>query len=532
MKSQKLFILLAIATMLFMAACSDDASSESTASDEESLENLNESDMPIVKEKITLDMFAGVPPGANDWNDIMIWNEYEEITNIEVNFEQIPSESLIEKRNLVLASGDLPDAFYAADIPPIDIMKYGQQGSFLKLNDLIDEYAPNIKKVFETYPEVEKALTFPDGNIYSLPGVYSPDFLSLIVSSRPWINKEWLEEFDMEEPETTEEFYEYLKTVKEQDPNGSEAIPYGGTNLDGLVGWLRGSFGIGNKGRPYIDLNPESGDVRFYPITEEYKEMVQYLNKLYSEKLIEQNIFSIDQSQYLANAAEGKYGSTVFWSPEDLFGEAGQAYVGLSALKGPHGDQMYTKINHPAYQIGKFAITSENEHPEATMRWIDYFYGDEGSKLAFMGIEGETYEVNDDGEYVYMDHIRNSDEGLTLDQEVAKYLTWVGGIPAILKKDYFQGSEKSPSSLEAADKIEPYIIDEVWGSFTYTAEENNKLSALSADIEKYVDEMLDKFISGDVPLSEWENYVQTIKDMGLDEYMEIQNTAFERYESN
>ncbi|HLQ71359.1 MAG TPA: ABC transporter substrate-binding protein, partial [Bacillota bacterium] len=326
---------------------------------------------------------------------------------------------------------------------------------------------------------------------------------------------------------------EFLKAVKEEKPNGDgKSIGYGGTDLDGLVAWMRGSFGIGNKGRSYIDEDPDTGKVRFYPITDRYKEMLQYLNKLYSEGLIEQNIFSIEQDQYLANAAEGVYGSTFFWSPEDLFGEAGGDYIGGMPLEGPHGDRKFVSINHPAYNIGKFAITSANEHPEATMRWIDYFYGDDGSRLAFMGIEGETYEKTDDGEYVYMDHIRNSKDGLTLDQEVAKYLTWVGGIPAILKEDYFQGSEKSPSSLESAEMLEPFMIDEVWPSFTYTHEENKELLSLATDIEKYVDEMRDKFISGDESFEKWDDYVKKIKNMGLEEYMQIQNQAFDRYKKS
>lgn len=535
MKFRKLLFAITVVALLLMAACSDkdEASSKDDSSDKSSLDNMNKSDMPIVKDKISLNMFAGTPPGANDWNDIMIWNEYEEMTNIEVTFDQIPSDSLEEKRNLVLASGSLPDAFYAADIPTMDILKYGEQGTFIKLNDLIDEYAPNIKKIFEKYPDVERALTFPDGGIYSLPGFYSPEFLSLMIGSRPWINEEWLDELGMDMPETTDEYYEFLKAVKEEDPNGDgTSVGYGGRDLEGLVAWMRGAFGIGNKGRDYIDEDPGGDGVRFYPITDRNKEMLQYLNKLYSEGLIEQNIFSIDQSQYLANAAEGIYGSTFFWSPEDLFGEAGKEYVGAMPLEGPHGDRDFVSVNHPAYNIGKFAITSANEHPEATVRWIDYFYGDEGSRLAFMGIEGETYEVTDDGEYVYTDQIRNNPDGLTLDQAVAEHLTWVGGIPAILKEDYFQGSEKSPSSLKSAEMLEPFMIDEVWPTFTYTSEENKKLSALSADIEKYVDEMQDKFISGDESFDKWDDYVETIKNMGLEDYMRIQNQAFDRYKDN
>lgn len=58
---------------------------------------------------------------------------------------------------------------------------------FLALNDLIDEYAPNLKALMETDPTIEKAITFPDGNIYSMPALIEEDFLSLRLSARPWL---------------------------------------------------------------------------------------------------------------------------------------------------------------------------------------------------------------------------------------------------------------------------------------------------------------------------------------------------------
>src|SRR5699024_8350413 len=150
--------------LLVLAACSDkDASETNTGS--KSLENVNETGMPIVEETITLDIFAGQAPAtADDWNDVMIWNEYEEMTNIDINWQMVPWEGLTEQRNLSLGGGDLPDAYHSAVVPVTDILKYGSQGSFIALNDLIDEYAPNFKKILEENPEIKKAITFPDGN--------------------------------------------------------------------------------------------------------------------------------------------------------------------------------------------------------------------------------------------------------------------------------------------------------------------------------------------------------------------------------
>src|SRR5699024_6222739 len=109
----------------------------------------------------------------------------------------------------------------------------------------------------------------------------------------------------------------------------------------------------------------------------------------------------------------------------------------------------------------------------------------------------------------YVDDITDNPDGLTLDQAAAQYLTWVGGNSVgIALEDYYKGSEASYQELDAADKLEEYAIDEVWPSLTYTKEENDKLSTFGEDIDKYVEEMRDKFISGSESFEQWDRYVE------------------------
>lgn len=522
--------------LIFLAACSDKKSDKQA---EEDLDNVNKSGMPIVDDEIEMDFFAGhAATTADDWNDVLILNEYEDMTNIDIEWEQVQTDGLEEKRNLALSSKTLPDAFYGSYLPISDLQKYGKQETLIPLNDLIDEYAPNLKAIFEENPDIEKGVTFPDGNIYSLPTIYSPDFLSNLIGAKPWINKEWLDELGMDNPETTDELYEYLKAVKETELNGSgenDEIPLGSVSMDRIIHWVAGAFGIGNKGNvlnPLMDEDPDTGDLRFYPTSDNYKEMLEYLNKLYSEELIEQSIYSLETDQFLANGSDNLYGATQFFNPIELFGEeVGQDFVGGKALEGPHGDKMYTGVTSPVNELGSFAITSDNEHPAATVRWMDYFYGDDGAKLFNMGVEGETYEETEDGPEL-MDKITDSDEGLTTTQEMAKYLIAPGGgHPGIIKEEYFNGSEVSEDDLEVADDLESYLPEEIWPRFTYTEDESKELESLE-DISKYVDEMKDKFISGKESFSEWDKYLDELDKMGLDDFMEIQEEALERYHEN
>src|SRR5699024_7854232 len=107
-----------------------------------------------------------------------------------------------------------------------------------------------------------------------------------------------------------------------------------------------------------------------------------------------------------------------------------------------------------------------------------------------------------DGEIDYTDEFYNNPDGLTFDQTISNYFTWLGGgYPGIIKEEFFKGSSAHPASVEAADRVRPYVED-VWPGLLFTPEENRKLSPLATDIEKYTVEMFDKFVSGDELLSD------------------------------
>lgn len=544
------FFLMLLMVLLIVNACSNQSDSnnkdnnqaggtiEDNTNENTPTESFNASGMPIVNQPLTLNFFAGRhPSNADDYNEVLLWKEYSAMTGINIDWNLVPNESLEEKRSLALASDNLPDVFYMAQISTNDLFKYGQQGTFIDLTDLIEEHMPNLKGLLEEYPEVRKGITFPNDGIYGFPGMFSPEFTSVLAASKLWIRQDWLDQLDMDVPEDLDEFYDYLKAVKETDLNENgenDEIPYGAYRLIRLKEWLAGSFGLGNRGmhNQNVDMDPDTETLRFYPIADESKELLEYLNKLYSEELIANNIYTLDQQQNLAAGSEGLYGSTVDQHPQTSFGDEGGDFIGIAPFKGPHGDQLARYVSAPTVWPGGMVITKDNEYPEVTARWMDFFYGEEGRKMFFMGIEGESYEETEEG-VKYLDIITNNPDGLTMPEARSKYVTYAGGgYPGIVDQRYYQGTENNPAALEAMDRIEPYLIDEVWPEFIYTEDERKVLTSNGADIEKYVEEMEDRFITGEKPFSEWDDYVKELKNMGLDNYLKIKTDAYERYMNN
>ncbi|GIO67370.1 extracellular solute-binding protein [Paenibacillus cookii] len=529
-------LLACLVSVALLAGCSSGKSGDAgggKAKDADEAQ-VNQTGFPIVNESITVKGFAAKFFANADWNNIRLWKDYEQKTNIRVQWETVHTETLKEKRNLLLAGNDYPEMFYASAFSRSDLLKYGKQGAFIPLNDLIDKYAPNFKAVMEKYPIIAKGITMPDGNIYGLPTIYDPEFKSVLYGT-PWVKQEWLDKLGLKQPETLDDFYAMLKAFKEKDPNGNgqkDEIAWGAVGTAGIVNYLRGSFGLNNHGTSNInvDTDPETGKIRFIPTDERYKELLQFVNKLYKDGLLEQDIVSVKSTEVDAKGMQGLLGVSDSVDPVAIYNQKG--YVGLSVLKGPHGDRQYNAYGSPLGNIGMFVLTDKAKHPEAMMRWMDYFYSDEGIKLFFMGWKDETYTEDANGNVDYTDEIKNNPKGLNLDQAVGQYLIWPGGYyPGFVKQKFFKGAEGLPASVENAKKAEPYVLpqDQVWPPFNFTQEEQSELTTIQTDIETYVNEMRDKFITGNESFDNWDQYVAALKKMGVDRYVAIYQSASERY---
>ncbi|WP_458461352.1 extracellular solute-binding protein, partial [Paenibacillus sp.] len=145
--------------------------------------------------KVTLNFITQSSPLAPaDPNDKLINKRLEEKTNVHINWKNYTSDVFAEKRNLAVASGDLPDAIFDAGYGDYDLLKLAKDGAIIPLEDMIEQHMPNLKKVLEEAPEYKSMITAPDGHIYSFPWIEelgSGKQRIQSVDNLPWINVEW-----------------------------------------------------------------------------------------------------------------------------------------------------------------------------------------------------------------------------------------------------------------------------------------------------------------------------------------------------
>ena len=502
-----------------------------------------ESGMRIVDEKITLKFtrlgWTDVRPPAEE---LWMFKRYEEMTNVHIEWEEVNRAGWNERKNILIASADLPDCFYQAPFSVEEISNYGSQGLFTKSNDLISSHAPNLVKLMNEMPVVKKAMTMADGNIYSFPYV-QPDVLDATL--RYYINEEWLDNLGLEVPTSIDELTSVLRQFKAQDankngdPNDEWPIYYHSGHIAfAFERQLLGSYGLGNRGGQasggmLVDMGP-NGKVRFIPTDNRYKELWQQISRWWEEDLMQTETFAGgDYASWVADGAKDVVGFFSWVHPFFLGNEVGNRFTGITALEGPHGDAILTWIEPPVRGVFSYMITVENKYPVESTKWVDYFYGPEGSLFGYYGEEGVTYNIVN-GKPQYIDAIKNYEGGVQLGS-----FQWVdnvyGGYYPMLDIDVptrmeIQGKTVQYEFKVSADDHEIFMPDDLWTAFPATPEESEELSALLTDINAYINEMRPRFITGELNFgADWDDYVATLNRMGAGRYLEIRQKQYERY---
>lgn len=511
---------------------------------------------PITNEKIELNFLTLNVPFIVDFETNEFVTYMEEKTNIHINWEFAPSDKKEEKLNLVLASGTYPDVFYGMSIKPNFESQYGvDQQIFLPLNDLIEEHGINFKNnVFNKFDWVKGRLSCVDGNIYALPTWN--DCYHCNHALKYWINTEWLQKLNLDMPTTTEEFYQVLKAFKEKDPNGNnkaDEIPLTGSNTwhGFLEPFLINSFILDpDDNDSELRAIVTDGTVKTIADTEEYREGLRYIRRLYKEGLIAEGSFT-QKSDQLKQIATNPEAEVVGVIPGGFAGliidstsnpERYAHYDALAPLEGPTGLRQTTKFNS-ALQTGEFIISSTCKYPEAAMRWADYLYTTEGANYRAGTREGRDFAKAEPGDIGIDGKPAKTKVLIPYSQELQnKGFIWLG--PEYCPAEDRLGvavkpglSKFAPEGLEillyqaTAEKYEPYVSKEAkrLPPVKLSADENDQIQIIKVELEKYMKESRLKFLLGNWSLDDdWDQYVKGLKSIGIDEYFKVIQKAYDR----
>lgn len=543
-------LLLSLALVLSLGACggnggsstSSEASPSSTteesgaaaeSGDESQAETAEtgEFQLPIVDEPTTLSYFVADDSNAaimtTDWNDNEFYQEMERRTGVHLEFEMVSSADYQTNFNLMIASGNLADMIYVgASYYAEGVDAAIDDGYFLDLTDLVDEYMPNYEKVRTSDVQYELLSTTDSGRlgaVYELRQSKQGPWLGL------WIRQDWLDDLNLDTPVTFDDYHEVLTAFKnEKGATAPLILNFSGS--DGEFGTMSGGLNVLNSWQ--LD---ETGKVNFGPYMDAWKEYVTIMHQWYTEGLIDPDFMATDErTADMAKVVTGASGlfAALYTMPSVYEAASEDPNMNLAPVNPPvmnEGDEGHIRLRD-SYTSGNTAISADSENWEVALRWLDYLYTEEGALLANYGVEGDTFEFDENGEPVFTDKILNNENGWTMTQTVASYLCPSAGIANW--SDWTRELAGVPEKDQACYDVWSEFSDD-WrlpSSVTLTQDESTERAALYADISTIVKEQTAQFISGALDIeSNWDAYISALEASGMERAIEITQAAYDRY---
>lgn len=544
-------ISLALALVMMMALLTGCGGKNGPTGDSKGLDvDPAEVAMPLA-EKTTIKGLTNFPAGTeSEPNNRTIFKRLEEQTNVHVEWRTIQSDQWGETIQLEMSNAKtLPDFVFNAGFGEADLLKYGKQGVIINLEEYIDKYMPNLKKVFEQAPEYKAMCMDADGHIWALPWIeqlgYQKTAIQLL-DNMPFINVAWLEFLGLDMPTTTDEFEQVLiafrdnaAALKAEFDIDGDIIPMSCIMNDGgqdpyiLINGFGEGYGDPDTWKHLVVT--DDGKVVSDATSEGFKKGTAWLHSLYEQGLIDVEAFTQDWSTYVAKGKSGRYGVCFSWDIGNIATLEG--WEPLPMLK---ADTKCITPDTAAYtsgfQRGRCVVTAMAQNPALICSWLDQMYAPIQSPQNNWGTYGEdddfdifVMDKNDKGE----DMLKHAPLGDKSPVEVREAES-VNGPLAILDSYYGVYVTCPDDAQYRLDWIENIYTPDCHAkyclpNFFMTQEDTVTDSNLSADLGKCVNEFKSRSVMEGFTDADWDQFQADLQAYKLDEYVALYQKYFDAY---
>lgn len=513
----------------------------------------NELAFPL-KEKTVISGLTSFPPNTeSNPNNRTIFRRLQEKTNVEVKWTAIQSDQWNDKITLAMANPKtLADFVFNASFNDSSLLKYADQGIIIPLEGYIDSYMPNLKAVFDKYPEYRAMCTDSNGHIWGLPWIEqlgSGKEAIQVIDNMSFINKKWLDALGLKVPNTIEEFEKVLLEFKNKASllqnkfkiDGS-IIPMSFIMNDGgqdpyvLINGFGEGYGDADKGR-HIAVT-DNRKVICSATQEGFKKGTAWLHKLYEQGLIDPEAFTQEWSTYVSKGKSGRYGVCFSWDVANIANLAD--WVPLPVLKADVKNLTAQNGSFTSgFDRGRCVVTAVAKNPALVCAWLDQMYDPFQSPQNNWGTYGEDDEFdifvlgkNKAGK----DMLKHAPLGSASPVEVREAES-VNGPLAILDEYYGVYVTCPDDAKYRLDWIKDYFTPDVNEKYVYpnvfmTREDTEEVSNIQADVSKAINTAKSDWVMNGFTDQDWENFKKKLDSYKLDKLLSIFQKYLDSYYAN
>lgn len=526
-KKLLVFLLIGVFIMSTAAGCitaniakegdKTESSGQTAAQTEKPLTYGQTGELPITNEPVTITCL--VPDDNPQPKETWFSRYVQEVTGINLIVEGISSYDYAQKLELLLASKKLPDIFYSNTLTA---EKYGPLGVLANVNNNLD-ILPTFKEIWEKEEYIRKNSVSSDGNLYFFP-IYKS---ARILNHGFLYRKDIFDKHNIPNPpDGPDEWFNALSKLKEIYP---DSTPFVSKNQASIFSYMFNSWGNCNVATgSYFGYSHESDSFIFGPATEEWKEMLRYLNKLMENGLLDPEFLTSSLDDWTAKMTqEAQAFATWDWvdrmvllkdAVKDRLPDYNLRYAYPMGPTGTH--YSLSQVSSDGY-----SISTSCENVEIALQLCDWFYSDEGSRATTMGKEGVTFE-NENGKITYPEIAAAGYEVAmnSLRDMYGLYRSYLSFHPECIYFDYHDGLKEAVKMMSDGDRFLPLPPSPILE--TNEREESQELyPALKKATEQYSAQV----IFGEKNLDDdWTAWLKEAEQLGYKKVEEIYYNAYER----
>ena len=462
-------------------------------------------------------------------------------TNVDVNFLTISEDSAETQMNLMFASGDLTDLVgdFMTDYTGTNASAF-ENDLIVPLNDYLQMYSPNYNAWINSRSDYMKAVSEEEGYIFAWYNLMP----AVRVEQASWVRTDLLEQFGMDSPVTIDEYEEYFTKCADAGLSATiyadsltwASVATSAFDLPGLNGSMDFGAAIYHKGDTVCSAYQ----------SDQIKDYMELMHSWYEKGFMSQDLVSLNgaamdrraQDELVVNG-EVAYmiqGVDRYTNYKESASVPGWDIEPAHNMVKEEGQVTHFAPNDTiAESNGSIVLTSACEDIEGACRYMDWFYSDMGINTMNYGPEGVTWNWSADGRHrlftnaLYEDQVYNENAGSAV-MFYTGYLAWTSVTDPYLGMYYAETTKGiEANEIYTTDNDSDYYLNSAL--LNLTTEESEAVNSKLADMSTYIAENLVKFLIGDKSLTEWDSFIQTLDQMGLDDILEAYQAAYDRYQA-
>lgn len=519
----------------------DDNKKEEEKTEEKEQEYAGGLALPLSDELVELDVVTVWESDIfSDPNEIEGVQAMEKRTNVHINYQTYGQTEMLEKFTLLLNTGEYPDILFpgGTNTYPGGYMQGIDDGVLVDMKDYL-QYMPNYMALLDSNPEAKKQAAYDDGEIHGIRVIKGTD--TEVVGSAPAFGLTYradiLEAMGEDLPNTVDEWHDLLVKCRDRGMNAACMIESdGGSNIS--YAWGVNTDWSSN----YWQYDYNTGKVAFGPMLDGFDGYLKEMRKWYEEGLIDKNFTAgnylilgdytnIETDQNMLICTWFGFASGTYLYDSGMVSNPNVRMEAAPAIVLKEGDKSCTSIvSNPIAQ--ELYVMTTCEDPELAAKWIDYLYSEEGMKYRYYGIEGKSYTYDENGEIVFTDAIINPTDGMTPSQTLSYYAmgSYMGYQNEQAGQKLSLATSAGDSSLIKCQAVWSDIDQTIGlpGGVALSVEEQEVVTQYFTDIKTAVQERMVKYILGEDNTSH-EDFVEKLKDYGVEEVVACYQSAVDRY---